>query len=102
MVHSKEFFDVLSSVPRVTHVAHLQTQRGAAFRTERFPEFKELEVQMRAAATVRARRVKTIVAIGGNGTCAGIKALAKVLEAQQLEPVQTFFVPVTIDSDIQA
>ena len=42
LVHSKEFFDVLVSVPRVTHAQHLLTQRGAAFRAERFPEFKEV------------------------------------------------------------
>ena len=38
------------------------------------------------------------MAIGGNGTCAGIKSLSKLLESDGT--IQSFFIPVTIDSDI--
>ena len=48
-----------------------------------------------------------LVGIGGNGTCAGIKALSERIRVAREgdvaapPPVQTFFVPVTIDSDIE-
>jgi 6-phosphofructokinase len=67
-----------------------------------------------------SRKVRTIVCIGGNGTMKGAKALAKRLKARHAKTTdaksasnaqetkdaktgvaQVFFVPVTIDSDVQ-
>ncbi|NTW49942.1 MAG: cyclic nucleotide-binding domain-containing protein [Chlorobiales bacterium] len=74
----------------------LREARGADFRTERFPQFKELENQKKAAETLLKRKVRAIVGIGGNGTLAGMQSLGALLPSE----VQLFFVPVTIDSDI--
>ena len=103
LVHDKGLHDLLGNVPRLVHSAQLQGQRGAAFRAERFPEFRRAENQEAAAAFVLARGVKVLVGIGGNGTCAGIKALnerLKTAAGHDKTPPRTFFVPVTIDSDV--
>lgn len=73
----------------------LRSARGADFRCERYPEFKKGAIQKKAAENLKKRKVKVIIGIGGNGTFAGINALSKMLPE-----VQTFFLPVTIDSDI--
>ena len=74
----------------------LRTARGANFRSERYPDFIHEKNQKQAAKNIIARKVKTIIGIGGNGTFAGINALSILLP----DDIQTFFVPVTIDSDI--
>lgn len=96
LVHDDRLFKLISLAPGVLHAPTLHHRRGAAFRTERFAQFKEDALQQRAAQAIVERRVRVVVAIGGNGTFAGIQALARFLPPA----VQLFFVPCTIDSDV--
>jgi len=96
LIYSKERFNELDHIPGVIFSPPLRTRRGAEFRTERFKEFKEMSNQKIAAQNIIGRNVKVLVGIGGNGTFAGINALSKLLP----KTIKTFFVPVTIDSDI--
>lgn len=95
LIHDWNRFQSMDHIRGVLFVPPLRTARGADFRSERYPEFKKSENQKIAAEHIKLRTVKTIVAIGGNGTFAGINALS-----QYIPDVQVFFIPVTIDSDI--
>jgi len=96
LIHNPDLYRELEQVPGVIFAPPLREARGADFRTERYPEFKEEKNQQMAAANIIARQIKVLVGIGGNGTFAGIKGLSKLLP----ETIQIFFIPVTIDSDI--
>lgn len=94
--------ELLSSVPRVYDAAQLRSTRGAAFRSERFPDFKKRSVQLAALNAIRRRRVKTVVCVGGNGTMRGAIALSRRCKEEGYDDApQLFFVPVTIDSDVR-
>jgi len=82
--------------PGVLNVSMLSDAGGARFRSERYPDFAKEEIVRRAARNLIGRDVKVVVAIGGNGTFLGIRDLSRLLPRS----VQTFFVPVTVDSDI--
>ncbi len=89
-------FRKMENIRGVEFSPPLRTERGANYRSERYPDFKYEENQKIAAENIISRKVKTIVGIGGNGTFAGIDALSTLLP----DEIQSFFVPVTIDSDI--
>jgi 6-phosphofructokinase 1 len=95
LVHDAATYERLEHVQGVIHSPPLAQARGASFRTERFTEFKQAELQRRAADHLVARGVDVLIGIGGNGTFAGTNALSKLLPE-----MKTFFIPVTIDSDI--
>ncbi len=96
LVYDPELYKKLDHIPGVIHAAPLSEARGALLRGERFPDFKKKELQKKAAETIKKRKVKAIIAIGGNGTFKGIKALCDLIPTS----IQVFFIPVTIDSDI--
>lgn len=96
LVHDDGLFKLVSLAPGVVHAPALVHLRGAAFRTERFAEFKDEGLQKVAANALVQRKVKILVAIGGNGTFAGVSSLARFLPSD----IQVFFIPVTIDSDV--
>lgn len=96
LVHDEDVYHFISLVPGVIHSATLLHRRGASFRTERYPDFAQEDRQRTAARNLIDRRVKVVVAIGGNGTFAGISKLARFLPKE----IQVFFIPVTIDRDI--
>lgn len=96
LIYSKNRFNELDHIPGVIFSPPLRSRRGAEFRTERYREFKNVSNQKIAAQNIIDRKVKVLIGIGGNGTFAGINALSKLLP----DTVQTFFIPVTIDSDI--
>jgi len=96
LVYNPELFKKLDHIPGVFHAAPLSEWRGAQLRGERYKDFLSEEIQERAAATIKRRNVKAIIAIGGNGTFKGIMALCNLISTS----IQIFFVPVTIDSDI--
>jgi 6-phosphofructokinase 1 len=96
LIYDEEKFKKYDRIPGVVFSLPLRESRGADFRCERFPEFKELKNQKIAAQSILNRKVKILVGIGGNGTFAGINALADLLPRR----IQSFFIPVTIDSDI--
>lgn len=96
LIHREEHFRQLDHVPGVMYAQPLRNNRGAEFRSERFPEFKQTSIQEIAAKNVLERKVKVLIGIGGNGTFAGINALSKLLP----EKLLIYFIPVTIDSDI--
>jgi 6-phosphofructokinase 1 len=96
LIHDRALYERLEHVPGVIHSAPLAQGRGASFRTERFTEFHQAELQRLAADHIVARGVNVLIGIGGNGTFAGTNAVSKLLP----DRVKTFFVPVTIDSDI--
>ena len=96
LVYDPELFKNLDHIPGVFHAAPLSEWRGAQLRSERYKDFLKEEIQKRAADTIKRKKVKAIIAIGGNGTFKGIKDLCNFIPTS----VQLFFVPVTIDSDI--
>ncbi|MBW1715660.1 MAG: 6-phosphofructokinase [Deltaproteobacteria bacterium] len=96
LVYSPDLFKKLDHTPGVFHAAPLSEWRGAQLRSERYKDYFREEIQERAAATIKRRNVKAIIAIGGNGTFKGIMALCNLISTS----IQVFFVPVTIDSDI--
>ncbi len=96
LVHNSDVYKKIEHIPGVIFSPPLRETRGADFRAERFPEFKEAKYPKMAAENLIKRKVKVLIGIGGNGTFAGIDALSKLLPKR----VKTFFIPVTIDSDI--
>jgi 6-phosphofructokinase/CheY-like chemotaxis protein len=96
LVYSPELFKKLDHIPGVFHAAPLSEWRGAQLRSERYKDFLKEKMQRRAADTMERKKVRAIIAIGGNGTFKGIMALCDLMPTS----IQVFFVPVTIDSDI--
>jgi 6-phosphofructokinase len=96
LIHREDHFRRLEHIPGVIFAQSLRLSRGADFRSERYPQFTEHQLQKSAAQNILERKVKVLIGIGGNGTFAGIHALSKLLP----EEMQIFFIPVTIDSDI--
>lgn len=96
LVYDPEIYKQIEHVPGVIFSPPLRDARGANFRSERYPEFKYLRNQKIAAKNIIKRNVKVIIGIGGNGTFYGIKALSEILPKK----IQSFFIPVTVDSDV--
>jgi 6-phosphofructokinase len=96
LIYSRDRFNELDHIPGVMFSPPLRSRRGAEFRSERFKEFKQIKYQKIATQNLIDRNVKVLIGIGGNGTFAGIDALSKLLP----DSIQTFFIPVTIDSDV--
>ncbi|MDB9822809.1 6-phosphofructokinase [Deltaproteobacteria bacterium] len=96
LVYDPDRFKKLDHIPGVYHAAPLSEWRGAQLRSERYKDFMKKEIQKKAAATIKKKKVKAIIAIGGNGTFKGIHDLCELLPTS----IQAFFIPVTIDSDV--
>jgi 6-phosphofructokinase len=96
LVYDPELYKQIEHVPGVIFSPPLRDARGANFRSERYPEFKYVRIQKKAAKNIINRNVKVVIGIGGNGTFYGIKSLSELLPKN----VQSFFVPVTVDSDV--
>jgi 6-phosphofructokinase len=96
LVHDPETYRRIEHIPGVIFSPPLRESRGANFRSERYPEFKQIKYQKIAAENILKRNVKVLIGIGGNGTFYGTKALSDILPKN----VKTFFIPVTVDSDI--
>ena len=96
LVYDPVLFKKLDHISGVYHAAPLSESRGAQLRSERYKEFKHVDVIEKAAAIVRKKKVKGIIAIGGNGTFKGLWSLCQLTPTS----VQSFFIPVTIDSDV--
>ncbi|NLD36360.1 MAG: response regulator [Desulfatiglans sp.] len=96
LVYDPVKYKKLDHFPGVFHAAPLSEWRGAYLRSERFEDFKDHDVQLKAASTIKKKNVKAIIAIGGNGTFKGIYDLCNLIPTC----IQVFFVPVTIDSDV--
>ena len=96
LVYGSELFRKLNHTPGVFHAAPLSEWRGALLRGERYNGFLKKENQKKAAQVIQKKKVKAIIAIGGNGTFKGTLALCSHIPTA----IQVFFVPVTIDSDI--
>lgn len=96
LVYDKDQFHLLDHVPGVFHAAPLSEWRGAQLRSERYKAFLRPEIQKKAAANIKKRKVRAIIAIGGNGTFKGIQSMCELIPTA----VQVFFIPVTIDSDV--
>jgi 6-phosphofructokinase/FixJ family two-component response regulator len=96
LVYDPDLLKKLDHIPGVYHAAPLSEWRGAQLRSERYKDFMKKEIQKKAAATIRKKKVKAIIAIGGNGTFRGIYDLCELMPTS----IQIFFIPVTIDSDV--
>jgi 6-phosphofructokinase len=96
LIHDLDRFNHMDHISGVESARVLRERRGADYRSERFPQFKEKENQEKAAKAILERKVKILVGIGGNGTFAGIKAIGSLLP----QDVLIYFIPVTIDSDV--
>ncbi len=95
LIYSRRKYEMMERIAGVVFSPPLRESRGADFRSERYPQFKEKEIQRTAADNILKRKAKIVIGIGGNGTFAGIKALSEFLPE-----IQFYFLPVTIDSDI--
>lgn len=96
LVYNTSLFQKMDNVPGVFHAAPLSEWRGAQLRSERFRDFIKKDVQKKASAVIKSKKVKAIIAIGGNGTFKGVYELCDFLPTS----IQVFFIPVTIDSDV--
>lgn len=96
LVYDPVKYKKLDHIPGVFHAAPLSEWRGAHLRTERFKDFIKHETQLKAATIIKKKKVKAIIAIGGNGTFKGIYELCNLIPTS----IQAFFIPVTIDSDV--
>lgn len=96
LVYDPVMFKKLDHISGVFHAAPLSEWRGAQLRSERYRDFIKKDIQQQAANTIINKKVKAIIAIGGDGTFKGIRSLCEFLPTS----VQVFFVPVTIDSDV--
>lgn len=96
LINDYHLYSKLEHVSGVQFAPVLREARGASFRSERYKDFIKEENQKKAAQHIIERKVKILVGIGGDGTLKGLKALSRFLPAS----IQTFFIPVTIDSDI--
>jgi 6-phosphofructokinase len=96
LVYDTKEYHRLEHLPGVIFSPPLRESRGANFRSERYPEFKQEGIQKTAAENMVSRNVKIVIGIGGNGTFTGINSLSKLLP----DNIRSFFIPVTIDSDI--
>lgn len=67
---------------------------GTFLRTARCPEFKEVDVQRRAADALSAFGIEGLVVIGGDGTFRGAKALSENFG------IKVIGIPGTIDNDL--
>jgi 6-phosphofructokinase len=95
-IYKRSIYKQEEHIPGVLNISSLSDASGARFRSERYPQFAEMENVEKAAANIIARKVNVVIAIGGNGTFKGIRDLDRILPPT----VQTFFIPVTVDSDI--
>lgn len=96
LVYDPDVYKKLDHIPGVFHAAPLSEWRGAHLRSERYKDFMKHEVRQKAAAMIKRKKVKAIIAIGGNGTFKGIHDLCNLIPTS----IQVFFIPVTIDSDV--
>jgi 6-phosphofructokinase 1 len=96
LIYDPEIYARIEHVPGVIFSPPLRDSRGANFRSERYPEFKYAKYQKIAAGNIIKRKVNVLIGIGGNGTFYGTKALSDILPKK----IQSFFIPVTVDSDI--
>ncbi|MBN2123896.1 MAG: 6-phosphofructokinase, partial [Deltaproteobacteria bacterium] len=96
LVYDPERYKRLDHIPGVFHAAPLSEWRGALLRSERYREFVKAEIQKRAVASIKRKKVNALIAIGGNGTFRGIRSLCEMMPTS----IQVFFIPVTIDSDV--
>ncbi|MDX1919202.1 MAG: 6-phosphofructokinase [Candidatus Caenarcaniphilales bacterium] len=69
---------------------------GSDFRSERFPQFADVEYQKTAAAEIVKHGFEAIVFAGGDGTLKGAKSLSKFLPKE----IKTGFINISADSDI--
>ena len=74
-------------------VSDIIQRGGTVLGTARCPEFKEEEVQQRAAEICKAHGIEGLVVIGGDGSYRGAQALAR-------HGINTVGLPGTIDLDI--
>lgn len=96
MINDRSLYNSMEHVPGVIFAPVYREARGASFRSERYKEFIEEDLQKKAAQHIMERNVKVVVGIGGDGTFKGIRSLSQFLP----DSIQKFFIPVTIDSDI--
>jgi 6-phosphofructokinase len=69
---------------------------GSDFRSERYAGFLDRAPRLHAAETIRAQGFTHVVAVGGNGTFEGIKALHAELDPKPL----VGFINVSVDNDL--
>jgi len=96
LVYDPILFKKLDNIPGIYHAAPLSESRGAQLRSERYKEFKKESIIKKAVKTIQKKKIKCIIAIGGNGTFQGLWSLCHLIPSS----IQAFFIPVTIDSDI--
>ena len=96
LVYDPVLYKKLDHIPGVYHTAPLSEMRGAQLRSERYREFKDTTIVEKAAGVIQKKNVKSIIAVGGNGTFKGLWSLCQLMPTS----IQAFFIPVTIDSDV--
>ena len=71
-------------------VSEIIGRGGTILKTARLPEFEQREVRLQAVRNLKARKIDTVVVIGGNGTLMGGYELSK-------EGINVVGIPGTID-----
>ena len=74
-------------------VSEIIGRGGTILKTARLKEFEQREVRLQAVRNLKARKIDTVVVIGGNGTLLGGYELSK-------EGITVIGIPGTIDNDI--
>ena len=75
------------------HALDIADQAGTHLRTARCDEFRQKEVQARAAQLLRDRDIRGLIVIGGDGSFQGAKALCE-------QGIPCIGIPGTIDNDL--
>ncbi len=84
--------DLIVQVDR-NFVSDIINHGGTILNSARLPEFKQLEVQMKAVENLKKNGIDGLVVIGGDGTYRGARELSKL-------GINTIGLPGTIDNDI--
>ncbi len=96
IVGRRERYALLSKGIPTRSMGRRVLDAGSDFRSERYAGFLERTPRVQAAETIRAQGFTHMVAVGGNGTFEGIKALL-----QELDPkIPVAFVNVSVDNDL--
>jgi len=81
---------MLATRERCTNISHLA---GCVYKCSRSPEFKTDDGKKKAAETCRRHAFDAVIAIGGNGTLAGLENFTKATG------INVIGIPATVDND---
>lgn len=96
IVGRRERYALLSKGIPTRSMGRRVLDAGSDFRSERYAGFLDRAPRVQAAETIRAQGFTHMVAVGGNGTFEGIKALLAELDPK----IPAGFINVSVDNDL--